>query len=165
MDMSNVVIVMVVVVIFFILMSACCRQIRQGCEEQMTLEELARRRQAFYISEASRSLQELEDRSTRVTTIYQDSAGLALGIYEIHVPRSHYPERSNRSPRPNIPPPPFSTALQNSIPISYVDIDSEEPPPSYDDYLKLSAAAAAAQTQQAVPSVKNNSSSDDKPRY
>ncbi|ODN00932.1 hypothetical protein Ocin01_05745 [Orchesella cincta] len=136
------------------LMSACCRQIRQGCEEQMTLEELARRRQAFYISEASRSLQELEDRSTRVTTIYQDSAGLALGIYEIHVPRSHYPEtvRSNRPPKPNVPPPPYPEEL---------------PPPTYDEYLKLSAATAAAgQTQQAgVPSVKNNSSSDDKQRY
>jgi len=172
MDMSNVVIVMVVIVIFFILMSACCRQIRQGCEEQMTLEELARRRQAFYISEASRrSLPDIDDRPTRVTTIYQDHGGLALGIYEIHMPHAHsnhrgsYPDSvisNGRSSRPSIPPPSFNSAMLNSIPISY--IDPEEPPPSYDDYLKLSAAA-----QPEIHSLeKNNSTSstaDDKPRY
>lgn len=116
----------------------------------------------MFTAEASRrSLQELEDRPTRVTTIYQDSGGLALGIYEIRniqMPRGSYPEsvRSSRSSRPSIPPPSFNSALQNSIPISY--IDPEEPPPSYDDYLKLSAA------QPEIHDTKN-SSTEDKPRY
>ena len=130
------------------------------------------------LAEASRrSLPDLDDRPTRVTTIYQDHGGLALGIYEIHMPHAHahhhrgsYPESvisSNRSSRPSIPPPSFNSALQNSIPISY--IDPEEPPPSYDDYLKLSAAAQTQppQFQPEIHSFEKNTTTttEDKPRY
>jgi len=45
----------------------------------------------------------------------------------------------SRSPPP---PPPFHTALQNSSPIYY--IDPEDPPPSYDDYLKTQAEETPA---------------------
>jgi len=54
-----------------------------------------------------------------------------LGVYEIRMPRRPAGSRlfSTRVP----PPPPFHTALQNSSPVYY--IDSEDPPPSYQEYI------------------------------
>lgn len=77
-------------------------------------------------------------RAVRVTTIAAGGGDRVFGVYEIRMPRRGLFSRAVA------PPPPFSTALQNSSPIYY--IDPEEPPPSYDDYLKTQPSQSSEDT-------------------
>ncbi|OXA58227.1 uncharacterized protein LOC110847064 [Folsomia candida] len=128
-ETANIVLVVIIVIIFFMLLSACCRQLRNAYEDELTIEEMNRRRQTFMFGDdASHLGDEESSHSVRVTAISAGGGDRVFGVYEIRMPRRGFFSRAVA------PPPPFAQALQNSSPIFY--IDPEEPPPSYDEYLK-----------------------------
>jgi hypothetical protein len=45
--------------------------------------------------------------------------------------------RRRRSRRPVTPPPEFNSALINSTPIYYIQMEEDHPPPTYTDYLEM----------------------------
>ena len=74
----------------------------------------------------------------RITTISRAGDTIALGVYEIQMPRDQ--TRNDRSQQAvDSAPPPFSTAYEVSTP-AVIDIDMDEPPPSYEDYVKYNSA-------------------------
>ncbi|CAG7733557.1 unnamed protein product [Allacma fusca] len=173
MDIGNVIIIAAAVFVVLVLLSACCRGLKKAYSMQLTNNEMARRRQAYFMSQAGRAAAQGagDGRVVRVATIATDGnhENVAYEIYEIQLPsrnprlphmhqqyhgrsggnesRSHqHDRRSRRAPLPPealTPPPPFRTALEESSPVvnSYSQpIDMEEPPPTYDDYLRLNSS-------------------------
>jgi len=139
---TEVVIIILSIVLIFAIVSACCRGLSRAYVRHLESEEMTRRRLAFNLDPGNAGIPNPNSaqRAVRVTTISREGDTIALGVYEIHMPRS-VPNRSRVS-RPRVmaipPPPPFSTAYQMSSPVSGVP-DVEEPPPSYDEYMKISA--------------------------
>ena len=107
-----------------------------------------------------------DTRVVRVATIERDSNHVAYEVYEIQFPPNsrpravlgvstgqtnqtgqqqqprrhhHRARRARNHPELQTPPPPFRTALEQSLPVPHCysqQIELEEPPPSYDDYVK-----------------------------
>jgi len=162
-ETANIVLVVIIIIVFFMLISACCRQLRNAYEEQLSLEELERRRQAFIygsddpnschsssLHSHSGSFDDDHHRPVRVRAITAGGGDRVFGVYEIRMPR----RARGFFSRAVAPPPPFHTALQNSSPIYY--IDPEEPPPSYEEYLKTQPVSSESSSS---ASVVNNISS------